>query len=427
MTQSLSFQQVVQLIDGRGIMPKTPPSIARTVAALEQLDLRYPGDLRRVIVVAGTNGKGTTSKSLATMLRRQGHKVGFYCSPHLVSPVERIQVNDEPISEALFVELFQEIDALTGSLNLTHFETLTAMMARLFFYRDPVDYAILEVGLGGLFDSTNAVPHQTCVITKLGLDHEDILGAGLPAIAEQKFGIIQAGAQVFHLPFSSEIDEVVRSFQKRLPDVSWSMPPAHTCSVKMMSNEPKYFLNSAWGSTPISLLGERAAENMNLALHTLAGLGENVESALPVLAEVRWPGRMQKIQCSELAAPLYLSGDHNLQGVLSLREIVAQFSYERLWLVIGVGEKKDAAAMLNELAKIPRVEFFGVSGFFRARTTIDLKTLLPAGSLIFENIQNALDSLKGKTSKGDLVLISGSLYLVGETLKRLSEASAFQP
>ncbi len=417
------FAKVVATIDGRGIMPKTPPSLDRTRQSLGRLNLRYPPDLRKVILVAGTNGKGTTSKTLATLLnatKSEGQKgrVGFYCSPHLVSPVERIQIDNAPISEELFCDLFYEIDDLTRDLKLTHFETLTAMMARLFFYRQPVEFAILEVGLGGLFDSTNAIPHQTCVITRLGLDHQDILGASLAEIALQKFGIIQPGARVYHHPWTPELLPTVQKFResKDSERVEWSEAPPFEWQVEGSGEEPKYFLHSQWGRAQLALLGERAAENTNLALHVFEGLGFDAAKSLPFLKDVEWPGRMQRKNQPQLAAPLYLSGDHNLQGVQSLREILANFKYTRLYLLFGVGEKKDAEGMIQELQLLRDTEFIGVSSFFRARSPSELQALLPSGSQVFGEAREALAYVVERSKPTDLVVVTGSLYLVGEVL-----------
>ncbi len=421
----ISFNDVVKNLESRGIMPKTPPSLQKTKDALARLPLTYPTDLERVIVIAGTNGKGTTAKILASLLQESGFRVGLFSSPHLISPVERIQVQGEPVTEARFCELFFRVDEVTKDLQLTHFETITAMMALEFFEAaadaQPVDYAVLEVGLGGLFDSTNAIPHLSCAITQLGWDHQEILGNSLPEIAMQKLGIVLPNAKVYYQAFPEECAAILAEHQQRLQG-RWQVAPDFSYTVDGSSFPPKYTLESAWGKYRLPLLGRRACQNTNLALTVFSGLGFSPPTSFDALFQVQWPGRMQILHRTDCPAPIALSGDHNEQGMESLLEILEHCQRNHLHILIGIGEKKNARAMLRCLKTLPNVSFGVVSGFFKSRSSAELICELPEGTLGYTSFGEAYSAMRIRVQPGDLVLVTGSLYLVGEALKFFAEA-----
>ena len=194
-------------------MPHKVPSLQPTQTALKQLTLAPPHP-EKVILVAGTNGKGSTACMLSTLLAHAGKKVGLYTSPHLQCITERIQINNEPISKKDFVEVYQSVKKQTAKIS--HFEELTVMAAYAFWQKFYVDFAIFEVGMGGTWDATNALPHKINLITKISYDHEHLLGGTLLSIAKNKFGIVHPNSLVIHHPFEeTEVQNLAQTVQKQ--------------------------------------------------------------------------------------------------------------------------------------------------------------------------------------------------------------------
>ena len=192
-------------------MPKSMPGLDKIKRALVKTDWYTKVDPKKIVIVAGTNGKGTTSAALESLLLHAGQRVGFYSSPHLVSTTERIRLNGRDISEAEFLNVFHRCETLIKECELSHFEALTLMAGEYFFgamNTAPLDFSILEVGLGGTYDATNAFPHKYVVITKLGLDHVSILGSTIQDIAVNKFGVVSNKSIVVHHVLPAEVVEL---------------------------------------------------------------------------------------------------------------------------------------------------------------------------------------------------------------------------
>ena len=189
---------------------------AHTPAELKQhldiLGINFPPE--KVIVVAGTNGKGTTCVTLQKLLIASGKNVGLFTSPHIRKINERIKYNGTDISDEDFEKVFEKVHDKLKDFSLSGFEYLTMIAAYYFYYFCEIDYLILEVGLGGTLDSTNAFDHQINIITKLGLDHENILCKGMENIAANKLGIIRDDGIVFHFSFPSEALPLTQKIQE---------------------------------------------------------------------------------------------------------------------------------------------------------------------------------------------------------------------
>ncbi|MBO4405227.1 MAG: hypothetical protein J5821_00670 [Alphaproteobacteria bacterium] len=181
----------------------TPDEIKK---CLKILGIKIPSE--KVILVAGTNGKGTTCATLQTLLIAAGKNVGFFSSPHIIEINERIKYNGTDISDEDFSRIFGIIRAGLSDFRPSFFEYLTLIAAYYFYFEKETDFAIFEIGLGGTLDATNAIDHDISVITRLGIEHEDILGKGLASIAENKFGIIRKNNSVFHTKFPEEISDI---------------------------------------------------------------------------------------------------------------------------------------------------------------------------------------------------------------------------
>jgi len=256
-----SYSQWVHWLESRNIMPQIRPGTEHTREALKEAGLLEHVQPQKVIHVAGTNGKGTTAKTLEHLLLSQNKTVGLYTSPHLVDTTERIRVNGQQIHQEQFVKLCEQYKPLIEKWNLSHFESLTLFSADLFFKTAPVDFAIYEIGLGGTWDATNVIPHATSIIVTLGFDHQHILGNTLSEIADNKFGIIQNNNRVFHIPYDSNISQQLqKKIQETHSTVTCIQPPEvvvqHTTSL------PTYNIQHEQVLYPLSLPGLRAAHNM---------------------------------------------------------------------------------------------------------------------------------------------------------------------
>lgn len=410
----MTYSDVVNKLEALNIMPKTMPGLEKLKAALQHKTWFQNLSPEKIITVAGTNGKGTTCAALQTLLLSAKKKVGLYTSPHLISTTERIQVNGEKITEANFVKLFQANKDLITQYELTHFESLTLMAAEYFFAHHNLDYVIFEVGLGGTYDATNVFPNRYSVITALAMDHQNILGHSVLEIAKNKLGIIKNNSKVFHHPLPPEVFALFSEVLSSTNSQSIAAIPGHiTCE---RSFEPYWFLHTPWGKTMINIPGQRACENIMTALTVFEELGFEPQDHLHSLERIPWQGRMQKIKWPHMEAPVYLSGDHNIQGVQSLLQILHYFEWNTLHVVVGIGQDKAAEDMLRMLFTLPRAKIYLTKTPFKGRSILDY----PEEFRISATAENddpigLLNSLN--TAKNDLVVVTGSLYLVGEVLK----------
>ena len=414
-----SFQDVVRKLESLSIMPKTMPGLHKIEKALLRTDWFLKIDPNKVIVVAGTNGKGSTCAFLESLLLSAGQKVGFYSSPHLVSTTERIRVGGQQISEKDFVTLYQQCEKWIVQDELSHFEALTLMAGHFYFSSDwsqQLDFILFEVGLGGTFDATNAFPHATSVITALGLDHTHILGASLTEVAANKFGIVKKNNRVIHHPLPGEVSELQQAVQKQTGSHWLQAARGHATVVNS-----QWFLESNWGVAPLSLAGDRAAQNAMTALTVFQSLGFQPENHLLALNQTQWPGRMQKVKWPGLVCDLYLSGDHNPQGVQSLIEILNQMKWKTLHLLVGIGQDKDAVEMLQHLVSLPNVILYLTVTPFKGRLLDDYpEEYRNRSAACDQDVVRLIDAVALKATAGDLVLVTGSLYLVGEVLRKIA-------
>lgn len=431
----MTYQDAVREIESYGIMPQRAPSLEPMKWALDLLATELEINPDSVIVVAGTNGKGSVCASLEALLLAAGETVGLYTSPHLEETTERFRVNGKDISEDIFTDAYQQISQRVSSVVLSHFEILTLIAAWIFFsgrYFPVVQRPIFEVGLGGIWDATNAIPHRNSVITSLSLDHENLLGNTLTEIARNKFGIIGARGRVIHarlpgevLPLAHHTREQTQSrWRESVPyQVSVeSVKPIEPIGKDAHQNTPRFTVETEWGRFPLQLAGLRAGENSALALTVFHELGFNPSDYRDALSTVRWPGRMEKFDHPGFPCPLFLSGDHNPQGVSSLIELLKFYPYKNLHILVGVGTDKNLDGILNPLWKHPRTHLYLTETPFKGRTIAQYGSWAARAKGTWKNPMEGLNYLRTQVAApGDLVLISGSLYLVGQLRRELRQ------
>jgi len=412
------FKNAVIELEARVIMPDRPPSLLPTLEGLKLLDLKY--DPKKVIMVAGTNGKGSTAATLEALLVGAGRRVGLYTSPHLIETTERIRIQSKNVDYEKFCLAHDRIKKALPHKVLSHFEMLTLMALEIFLNESPVlDTMIFEVGLGGTWDATNAIEHKTSVITTLGLDHQDILGESLWEIAKNKMGIVREGDaehKVIHAPWPSEIAKLLDGYKNR-SKARFIERESFKYEVLKSAEGPSYFIDTKWGRAEIRLPGLRGAQNIALALTVFSELGFDPSRYLQLLHNLNWPGRMDSVNYN--SKKIYFSGDHNPQGVQSLKEILEHHEYENIYLLIGVGKSKDYSKMLEGFFSIPRARVVLTETPFRG---LELKKYGAWSERAFFNDKDpmkALSQILEVASPKDMILVSGSLYLVGAVLAKL--------
>jgi len=377
----------------------------------------------QAIHVGGTNGKGSTAAIIASILRKEGYRVGLYTSPHLIRFTERMKVNEKEIEKEEVADLTewmrQRIETAGVAPPFTFFDFTTAMVF-LYFKQKMVDLAVLEVGLGGRLDSTNVIDPLLSIITNIGKDHEDVLGKGVLRIAREKAGIIKESrplitaatqAQVLRL-FSKICREKKAPFFRVGKEFRYVLAGEGSFSYEGLHRK-------LWGLS-LNLRGSHQIINATTALgamEILDDLGYRVsnDAMTEGLKEVDWPGRLEVV-CS--SPRVLLDGAHNPDGALSLKESLEKdFQYHHLVLLIGIMKDKDAHSILHSLSPLADHIIFTRPGTDRAASPALLRKALGRNGKkaeVIEDFRKAIDRGLSLTSEEDILCITGSLYTVGE-------------
>lgn len=375
----------------------------------------------RAVRVAGTNGKGSVCAFLAQILQEAGFRVGLFTSPHLVHPQERIRVNDREISPEEFHAQFERIWAVIKEIYRAEsdryarfFEVLT-LMALDYFREQKVDWAVIECGVGARKDATRVVSAPVSVLTNVELDHRDSLGGTIAQIAYQKAGVASGGGTLITAESKPEaLAEIARECQRkntRLLQLDLSGLQA-----KLNSWDGQRFDWRDWKDLEISLLGGYQLQNAVLAVEAAHALGEHAitEGAIRAgLRKTRWPGRMELLQKKPY---VMLDGAKNPAGMRALRVALAPLEYEHLIVILGVSDRKDAAAMVREIA--PQAERMIVTrAAYRGIDPEYLASLIrPYGvpCAVVAPPERALEAALAQADRNDLICVTGSLFVVGE-------------
>jgi len=389
----------------------TPEEIKR---GLDVLGIRFPE--HKVILVTGTNGKGSTCITLQTLLISAGKNVGFFSSPHIERINERVKFNGEDISDEDFCRIFRIIHEKVSDFHFSFFEYLMLIACYYFYFEKQIDFVIFEIGLGGTLDATNAIDHDISVITRLGIEHEDVLGKGLISIAENKFGIIRKNNAVFHTKFPKEISDI---YFKCLSEKNARFFEAPRLNYFVQKNKyPEYFVEINNQNYKLNLLGERAVENTSLAVEIFKYFIPNYEKYLFALQNVIWSCRMEKIQYKN--RDIFLSGDHNPQGIQSLSEILSHFEFENIYFVVATCFDKDSDQMIEQLRSVRN------SHIYLTETPIKTLALEDYSEFVKSNVEfsskdpiKTLNQAVKNADDNDLILITGSLYLTGQIKQSL--------
>ncbi len=421
----MTYQEILTHLYGLGRFGMKP-GLERIGALLKALS--NPQDGLRVIHVGGTNGKGSTAAFLASILATAGHKVGLFTSPHLVSFTERFRVNGREITERDVVTLADRILSIAPQ-GTTFFEIVTAM-ALLFFAESGVGPAVMEVGMGGRLDATNAVAGTLSVITPVAMDHCEHLGGSIDLIAAEKAGIVKPCRPAVCAGQQPGALEVIRARCAGLASPLYEWGRDFTASWR---GDGLGYRGIRWqldGMRP-GIPGRYQAVNAAAALcaaELLDGDGLRVtpEAARGGIEGACWPGRMEL-----LPGPprVLLDGAHNPAGAAALAESLADIRRDRLILVAGVVGDKDADGILTPLLPLADRVIAVTPSVPRGMPCRDLAERCRALGRPAEergSLAEGLDGALSAAGAGDLILVCGSLFAVGEARARLHNKT-FEP
>lgn len=394
--------------------------LARMAELLEKVG--SPERRLKFVHVAGTNGKGSTAALLDACLRKAGLRVGLYTSPHLVRYNERFRINGEEISDELLTAATERVKAAADTMGEdapTQFELLTCV-GFCCFAAEHCDIVVLEVGLGGRLDATNVIPApEAAVITRIGLEHTEILGDTIEKIAAEKAGIVKPGGDVV---LGDHDPAVIRVTEEICRERGASLTLAEPARPLGKSLEGQRL---AWGAFPelrLSLLGEHQLQNAATALTVLEllrrkGWAIPDEAIQEGLATAVWPGRFE---CVSTHPALIIDGGHNRQCAEAIAESLrAYFPGKKCSFLMGVLADKDFQGIFNAI--LPLAEKI-------AAVTPDSHRALPAADLCrrledeygftaatpYDCPADALEALRSQAGPEDVICVCGSLYMIGE-------------
>ena len=389
--------------------------------------LSDPHKRLKLIHVAGTNGKGSISRMLEEVLSASGYRTGLFTSPYIFDFRERIQIDNVMILREEVVHYFEIV--LKASETLTQegwgmpseFEFVTAM-ALLYFRDQDVDLAIIEVGIGGLYDATNVISPILSIISSINFDHTNLLGNTLESIARHKAGIIKGSPCVS----SSQHPEVRKVLKEQAKTVSSELVFFSTRDMRFLEMEGtkqrvRYeFRHREPLTVTLSLLGIHQMINAGVVLHALEvlkNLGYRLitdEHVIKAMAMVRWPGRMEVIQEEPL---VIIDGAHNMDGAINLRESMEfYFPGRKIILILGILKDKDVDAISQVLSRNTRKTICITPDYYRAMDARELMSLMDASVDLVQaaSFPEAVDLALNAYERGDVILASGSLYTISD-------------
>lgn len=386
-----------------------------------------PQNKYKTIHITGTNGKGSTTVMLTSILNTAGIKTGMYTSPHLSSYTERMQVDGKPIREADFAESIDYVSKFVeqmlkeGEENPTQFEVITAA-AFYYFAKVEVEYAVIEVGLGGLLDSTNVITPEVSVITNVTFEHADRCGGTLEGIARHKAGIIKEGVPVITAAEGETLEIIRQAAEQKSADVFIYNEDFRSVfknfngykqtidfSADLLGVSIEYVLN---------LLGEHQVQNSAVAMMTalvLANSEERItsEAIHNALLNVTWAGRFELIEKNEHL--IVIDGAHNLAGATVLRKNLDQyFPNSEIVFLLGVLKDKDVSGIVHTLVKPENTVIVTQPDSDRAATPAYVAEKIQAKEVeLADSIENGVEKALAFAGSNKLLCIAGSLYLIG--------------
>ena len=387
----------------------------------------HPHRQFKTIHVAGTNGKGSCSHTLAAILQSAGYKVGLYTSPHLVDFRERIRINGTPVSEAYVIDFVENHRAFFEPLHPSFFE-LTTAMAFNYFAEQQVDVAVIEVGLGGRLDCTNIIRPDLCVITNISFDHVQFLGDTLAKIASEKAGIIKEGIPVVIGETTPETKPVFaeKAIQVNAP-IHFAEEEQFLLESSINEQGKRIYQTKEYADLEGELGGLCQIKNTNTllsAIRILQDSGYNIndthvrEGFAHVCSLTGLMGRWQKILETPVA---FCDTGHNKAGIQYIVEQLSRQTYRQLHIVMGMVNDKDISGVLAMLPK-DAIYYFTKASVSRALNENEVKRLAGEAGLegnTYPSVKDAFEAAQASAHPDDFIFVGGSTFIVADLLSIL--------
>ncbi|WP_321280484.1 folylpolyglutamate synthase/dihydrofolate synthase family protein [Marinifilum fragile] len=388
----------------------------------------HPHKKFKTVHVAGTNGKGSVSHSIASVLQKSGFKVGLYTSPHLRDFRERIKINGQVISESAVVDFIGNHKAKFEELKPSFFE-MTVALAFEYFASEEIDIAVIEVGLGGRLDSTNIISPLVSVITNISKDHTNLLGNDICDIAKEKAGIIKQGVPVVIGERQEFVEDVFRNIaRERESNILFAedMYEFRNANINIGKQELSYFSTQQLENVLIEcdLLGKYQQKNIRTAICALEQLksqglnisDENIHSGLSqIVKETGLLGRWQVLQENP---KIICDTGHNSAGIREIIEQIRMTDYRKLNIVFGLVDDKNTDEVLSLMPKEANY-YFTRASIPRALNEIKLQELASAYDLrgkAYSTVEEALNAAKSDAEIEDMIFVGGSTFVVAEVV-----------
>lgn len=402
--------------------------------------LEYLGNPERdlkLIHIAGTNGKGSTTSMITEILMGEGYKVGMYTSPFIEEFEERIQINRNNIPKETLAILMDEIKVAVdkvieaGYNHPTEFEIITVLML-LYFKKENIDFGVIEVGLGGTLDSTNVIKPIIQVITSISFDHTNLLGNTLEEIAREKAGIIKKGIPTVIYPQQEEVLKVIKNKCFEMDSELYIANNENLKFKNIVNLDKPYQLLKYNNEIDIllPLLGEHQIINLSVAMQAIEVLNNkniidiSIANIVKSIKNVSWKGRLEVLSNNPYVV---IDGAHNIQGIETLsRNIKKYFKYKNLYLILGILADKDVEEMIKIITPMAKKVYAVTPNSIRGELAESLKdevVKFNKNCKAFDKYEEAyLEALKDASEK-DLILASGSLYMIGDMRKIIRKIS----
>lgn len=411
----MKFTNVDQVIKRIYSLPKLHPKNDLSYIRRILKQLNNPQDSVKTIHVTGTNGKGSTSYYLSNLLQKAGQKTGLFVSPYIYEFNERIQLNGKNISNNDLIKTANEIEMAIEILkkddpdfSLVTFEYEVAL-AFQFFAQENCDYAVIEVGIGGEHDKTNVIIPEVSVITTIGLDHEKIIGPTLKDIAKEKSGIIKSNRPVVLGNVPQDVLEIL--LNKAQSENSKSFLLGRDFQIKIMPDVIEYQDSKNIYNFALRPLVEAYDIGIAVQAIQLLQLDLDRKKIEEAINETRIPGRYDVIQTSP---EIIVDGAHNLQAMENLLNLVRKKKKGQIYVLLGMMKDKDLGPV-TKLFKDEKVTLTRID-YPRAARLEDFPKEAQKEFEYKENFEEAYTSLKNKLQADDMLLVTGSFYLVGAVL-----------
>lgn len=409
--------------------------LERTYKLLEHLG--NPERDLKLIHIAGTNGKGSTTSMITEILMGEGYKVGMYTSPFIEEFEERIQINRNNIPKESLAILMDEIKVAVdkvieaGYNHPTEFEIITVLML-LYFKKENIDFGVIEVGLGGTLDSTNVIKPIIQVITSISFDHTNLLGNTLEKIAREKSGIIKKGIPTVIYPQQEEVLKVIKNKCFEMDSELYIANNENLKFKNIVNLDKPYQLLKYNNEIDIllPLLGEHQIINLSVAMQAIEVLNNkniidiSIANIVKSIKNVSWKGRLEVLSNNPYVV---IDGAHNIQGIKTLsRNIKKYFKYENLYLILGILADKDVEEMIKIITPMAKKVYSVTPNSIRGELAESLKdevSKFNKNCKAFDKYEEAYLEALNDASEKDLILASGSLYMIGDMRKIIRKIS----